>query len=162
MSRNTILIFLVASLLFAGCMPSPYFQKEEAIPQNAWSYKYAPSFKFDITDTSAGYILYFVMRHTQAYPYSNIWIWVDVKKPGDTTYTKTRINVPLAEPSGKWLGRVMGEIYEQYMSISTNDDSHKVFRKKGTYEIRFEQDMRVDPLPEVMNVGLRIEKGNNQ
>jgi gliding motility-associated lipoprotein GldH len=161
MNRNTILIFLLACSLLAGCMPSPYFQKEEAIPQNAWSYKYAPTFKFDITEPAVGYVLYFVIRHTQAYPYSNIWIWVDVKQPGDSTFTRKRFNRVLAEPSGKWLGRGMGEIYEQYIPLTTDEEGKTMFKKKGSYEIRFEQDMRTDPLPEVMNIGLRIEKLSN-
>jgi len=146
-------------LLFTGCLPSPYYQNEESIPGNSWQYNYKPSFKFEITDTSYYYNLYFLIRHTAAYPFENIWVWVYTKQPGDTSFEKTRIEIPLAERSGKWLGRGMGEIYEQRLPISGNG---YIFKKKGQYEIRFEQNMRVDPLPEVLHVGLRIEKAGQR
>lgn len=159
MYRHTVLIVLFCCLLAVGCMPSPYYQREEAIPQNAWNIQYKPDFKFDIADTTAHYNLFFIIRHTNAYAYSNIWMWIYVKQPGDKSFQKFRVNIPLAEASGKWLGRGMGEIYEQYMPIAF-DGMDKFFKKPGTYEIRLEQNMRVNPLPEVLNVGLRIEKNN--
>src|ERR1039458_9259968 len=107
-----ILLSLNLSLILTGCLPAPYFQKEETIPQYSWTYNFKPSFTFNITDSNAIYQPYFVIRHTQAYPYSNLWIWVYVKTPGDTITKKERVNIVLAENNGKWLGRGMGEIYE--------------------------------------------------
>jgi gliding motility-associated lipoprotein GldH len=143
-------------VLLAGCMPAPYYQKQESMPQNAWAYNYKPSFKFEITDTTARYQPYFIIRHTQAYPYSNIWLLLYIKTPGDSIAKKQRINIILAESTGKWLGRGMGEIYEQRMPISFGDSVR--FIRKGTYEVAMEQNMRINPLPEILNVGLRLEK----
>ena len=148
--------FLLFTFYLLGCLPAPYFQKEEAIPQNAWAYNFKPSFTFEITDTTAAYQPYFLIRHTQAYPFCNVWVWVYVKTPGDSVVKKEHINITLAEPTGKWLGRGMGEIYEQRMPIDLSDSIR--FNHKGTYIISFEQNMRVNPLPEVLNVGLRLEK----
>lgn len=158
MSRNTGYIFIIAILLLvSGCLSSPYYQKEYAMPKNAWAYNFRPSFKFEITDTNSLYNLYFLIRHTDAYPFSNIWLMVYTKKPGDTTFEATRLEIPLAEPSGKWLGRGMGEIWEQRMPISVEGDT-LMLRTKGMWEIRIEQNMRTNPLPEILQVGLRAEK----
>lgn len=155
--HSPILILLVAVLsLLAGCLPAPYFQKEEAIPQYAWNYSFKPTFTFDITDTAAAYQSWFVMRHTQSYPYCNVWMWVYVKAPGDSLPRKERVNITLAENSGKWLGRGMGEIYEQRMKLDFGDSIK--FNRAGTYTVSLEQNMRINPLPEVLNVGFRIEK----
>jgi gliding motility-associated lipoprotein GldH len=156
MFRNSIIVLLLSCLVFAGCVPSPVYQREEPIPQNAWSYDFKPDFKFDITDTTSLYNIFFLIRHTEAYRYSNIWMWVYTKRPGDSTFQKSRINIPLAEASGKWLGRGMGEIWEQRLPISLADPT--MLRKKGTYEIKFEQNMRINPLPDILHIGLRIEK----
>lgn len=118
-------------------------------------YNFKPTFEFNITDTEVNYQPYFLIQHTQAYPYGNIWMWVYVKGPGDSIANKERINVTLAEPNGKWLGRGMGEIYEQRMRIAF--DSIR-FSRKGPYKVSFEQDMRINPLPEVLHVGFRLEK----
>lgn len=154
--RN-ILIILCCSWLIAGCLPSPYYQAQEPIPQNAWNYNFKPSFTFDITDTNVNYQPYFIIRHTQAYPYNNIWMWLYIKTPGDSIAKKARINITLAEQSGKWLGRGMGEIFEQRMKVSLGDSID--FHKAGTYKITLEQNMRINPLPDIMNVGFRLEKG---
>ncbi len=153
---------LTFSLLcfLAGCLPAPYFQKEEVVPQGAWTYNFKPSFEFEITDTSVGYQPYFLIRHTQAYPYSNLWVLLYITVPGDSIVKVERVNVPLAENTGKWLGRGMGEIYEQRLPMNLGDSVH--FNKKGIYKISMEQNMRVNPLPEVLNVGLRISiKGSS-
>lgn len=155
--RFLVLIAFCAALGFAGCLPSPYYQKDQTIPRNQWTYQFKPKFKFEITDTTSTYNLYFIIRHTEAYPFSNIWMWVYTKQPGDSVATRSRIEIPLAEPSGKWLGKGMGEIWEQRLPM-TKDGAPMVFNKTGTYEMQFEQNMRVNPLPEVLQIGLRVEK----
>jgi gliding motility-associated lipoprotein GldH len=140
-------------------MPSPYYQKEEGVPQNAWQWQFQPVFKINIPDTTSRYSTYFVVRHTDAYPYSNIWMWVYTKKPGDSVFNRMRVNIQLAESSGHWLGRGMGEIWEQYMPV-TLGNNEKIFTRPGTYEVKFEQNMRVNPLPEILHIGLRVEKLN--
>jgi gliding motility-associated lipoprotein GldH len=151
---SLLTVTLICTL--AGCLPAPYYQKEEAIPQNAWNYNFKPTFTFDITDTTAFYQSYFLIRHTQAYPYCNVWVFLNVTTPGDTVVKKERINVVLAEATGKWLGRGMGEIFEQRMKFVFSDAVS--FRRAGTYKITMEQNMRINPLPDVLNVGIRLEK----
>lgn len=155
--RYTGLFVFILLACFTSCIKSPYYQKEYSVPQNAWRYQFKPSFKFEITDTTSSYDLFFNIRHTEAYPFSNIWVWIYTKQPGDSTFQKSRIEIPLAEPSGKWMGRGAGEIWEQHMPLTAGDKA-MVFKKTGTYEIRMEQNMRVDPLPEVLQIGLRVEK----
>jgi gliding motility-associated lipoprotein GldH len=149
-------LILVCGSLFAACRLAPHYQKQEAIPGNAWNYNFKPAFRFDITDSNAQYQPYFIIRHTQAYQYNNIWMWLYIKTPGDTAATKARINITLSEPSGKWLGRGMGEIYEQRMPISLGDSVD--LSRPGTYEVVMEQNMRINPLPEILHVGMRVEK----
>jgi gliding motility-associated lipoprotein GldH len=149
-------LLFILFISFAGCLPAPYFQKQEAIPQYAWNYNFKPKFTFDITDSTAAYQPWLLIRHTQAFPYSNIWLWVYVKSPGDSLPRKERVNIILAESTGKWLGRGMGEIYEQRLKINFSDSIK--FKRKGTYTVSMEQNMRVNPLPEVLNIGFRLDK----
>jgi gliding motility-associated lipoprotein GldH len=152
---RSIIIFFFVLLSCAGCIPSPYYQKQEAIPANAWNYQFKPLFRFDIQDTTVKYRTYFIVQHTQAYPFCNLWMWLYIKTPGDSVIKKERINITLADPSGKWLGRGMGAIYEERVGINFGDQIP--FNRRGTYEVALEQNMRVNPLPEVLHVGLRVE-----
>ena len=156
LKKSTVLLFV---LLFAisGCLTSPYYQQSVTVPSYAWAYNFQPSFRFEVTDTNSYYNLYFLIRHTEAYPYANIWLNIYTKEPGEKFFQQSRIEIPLAETGGKWLGRGMNEIWEQRMPITRND-APMIFKKKGSYEIKLEQNMRINPLPEVLQVGLRVEK----
>ncbi|WP_345079533.1 gliding motility lipoprotein GldH [Nemorincola caseinilytica] len=155
-SWRGVALVLCMAILFAACQPVPHYQKHEAIPHNAWDYNFKPSFTFDITDSNSVYQPYFIIRHTQAYPYNNLWMWLYIKTPGDTVATKARINIVLADAGGKWLGRGMGEIYEQRMPFSLGDSVD--LSRPGTYTIALEQNMRINPLPEILHIGVRVEK----
>jgi len=155
------LTILLCVFLLASCMPSPYYQKNHTVPGNAWDLGFKPGFKVAITDTGVFYTVYFLIRHTEAYPYSNLWLRVHSTQPGDTIPEVSRIEIPLAAPSGQWLGRGMGGIWEHRMILTGRQDK-SLFAKPGTYELSLEQDMRVNPLPEVLQVGLRVEKGEKR
>ena len=164
-SRPLLILFLSCGLLLQGCLESPYFQKQASIPDYEWNYKFTPTFEFEETDTTYLYNVYFLMRHTEAYPYANVWMNVYTQTPEDTAFKKQRVNVELAATSGKnngqWLGRGMGEIWEHKLRLTHEGDT-AILHRKGKYKFRFEQDMRVNPLPEVLQVGLRVEKGNRR
>lgn len=153
-------------MLLASCLDAPVFQAQQSIPKAAWAYANKPSFQFDITDTAARYHPYFLIRHTDAYPFSNIWVWVETLAPGDSTPQRSRIEVPLADRRGAWLARgddglpggsSTGAIWEHRAPLRPVD-APVIFPKTGRYTIRFEQAMRTNPLPEVLQVGLRVEK----
>jgi gliding motility-associated lipoprotein GldH len=160
MFQKKVLAFLSSVIIttaFASCGVSPQYQDYVTIPHHAWAHNFVPEFIVDITDTAARYQLFFVTRHTDAYPYSNIWVSISTKAPGDTVFTKFRKEIVLAAPSGQWLGRGAGDIFESKIPI--NDILQPaVFSKKGEYTIRLSQDMRMNPLPEMLTAGIRIEK----
>lgn len=175
--KRIAFVFILGLQLLSGCVSSPYYQKSYAVPSNKWAYDFKPDFVVEITDTGIHYNVFFIMRHTNNYPYANIWMNILVKTPGDSVFRKTRVEVPLASAQGRWLGMGMGEIYEQrrmivldHKAIPVTDDLISVseisfddlFRKAGRYEIRLEQNMRDQSLPEVLHTGLRIEKSSER
>lgn len=172
-----ILTIAGIALSLTGCLKSPDYQKIVAIPDAAWKSAYMPEFRIDIRDTGIYYKTYLLIRHTNNYAYSNIWLNVWVKGPQDSTFQHTRIEVPLANLQGRWLGNGMGELFEQrrMLVLDLNEvpltdelvayaesGIRQMFRQKGIYTIRFEQNMRDVALPEVLQVGLRVEKGGER
>jgi gliding motility-associated lipoprotein GldH len=155
-----LMLLPVFALLLAGIscnVSSPYYQKQVAIPNTAWAYDFQPVFKITVSDTASRYRMYFLLRHDENFPYSNIWFRMKVKAPGDSVFSDgDRIEADLADPQGKWLGKGMGGIWEQKIPLATKDIP--LLNRKGDYEIKIEQIMRMDPLPSVLNVGLMVEK----
>jgi gliding motility-associated lipoprotein GldH len=160
LSKQGFLLFACCMLhfAFASCTrPSPQYQDHYNVPGGQWNSNFRPEFKFVIDDTTAAYQLQLLLRHTDAYPFSNIWINMESRAPGDTSFGKVRVEIPLAAPSGQWLGKGFGELYEQRVPI-TSLSRPAFFARRGEYVVRISQDMRRNPLPEVLIVGLRLEK----
>ncbi len=155
MSYNKIITLLVVITLIASCIPSNTFEKNESILHHRWDKKDSKVFEFDITDTTSKYLMYVTMRHTDAYNFSNIWLNVHTIEPNGKTM-KQKMELPLAESSGRWTGKGMNEIYEHKIRMSGN--SNMKFEHKGLYRIKLEQIMRENPLKEVLSIGIRLER----
>lgn len=133
------------------------FEKNIQIPGHEWKWDYKPEIKFDITDTTTAYNIFITLRHTEAYEYRNIWLFVYSKQPGDTVFQKERIELTLQNTEGKWLSASgMDDIWEHRVLLFQN----LKFKKSGSYSIQLEQNMRDNPLKHVMNAGVRIEKAS--
>jgi len=156
--KPILIIILAVAMGITSCgVTSSDYQKQVQIPGAKWASAFQPDFKVDIRDTHARYVTSLIVRHDEAYPNSNIWIRMKVKVPGDSVFREgNRIEKQLANASGVWLGKGMGGIWEERIVIPAKEAPQ--FNRPGTYEIRIEQLMRNDPLPAVLNVGLRIEK----
>ncbi len=52
-------------------------------------------------------------------------------------------------------------ITDELIAISA-ESINNIFRKKGRYEIRLEQNMRENSLSDILHVGLRVEKSSQR
>jgi len=148
----SILFFFLLS--FTSCTPVGVFEKNVPIPNHKWESQFEPVINFDIADTTATYNVYIVMRHTNKYAFNNIWVKAKVKEPGSQQWKTGQYDLPLADNNRGWLGTGMDDIFEHRILVQQQTR----FLRPGKYEYSIQQIMREDPLPEVMNVGLRIEK----
>jgi gliding motility-associated lipoprotein GldH len=152
---NRILLTLYCFLvLTVSCETIDLFEKNVSVPGRAWDYSFKPEISFEIRDTAAYYQVYFVVRHTDAYGYNNIWIKANSKAPGDSSFSSQRFDCPLAT-NDRWTGSAMDDIYEHRILLYNQPVK---FRRSGTYTVQLEQVMRENPLKHVLNLGIRIEK----
>ena len=140
--------------LLSSCTTTDLYEKTAVIPAHGWKSSFIPSFSFNITDTNASYRIYFVIRHTDKYHFNNIFVNLKFKRPGHDSTETDRFDLKLANDDAGWLGSGMDDIYEQRIPV----DLGYHFSKPGTYSYSIEQIMREDPLENVLNAGLRIEK----
>jgi len=140
-------------MVLQACNTIGVFEKTDAFGGHAWPSSSRPSFVFDIQDTSAYYNLYAVLRHTDAYHYNNIWLSITSIAPGDTAITMQQ-SFKLGDNKLGWLGTTMDDVIEHRMLIT----GKPVKLKKGSYTFILQQIMREDPLLNVLNAGIRVEK----
>lgn len=143
------------SLQLSSCTTIDLYEKVVPIPRHQWQSSYKPEFAFTIKDTAVPYQLYVILRHNNKYKYNNIWVNLYAKGPVDTAQKFVR-ELPLASKEG-WLGTGMDDIFESRVAVF-DKNQYYYFKRAGSYTFVLEQIMRDDPLTDVMNVGLRIEK----
>jgi gliding motility-associated lipoprotein GldH len=158
-SLKSFRFFLLTAcgLQLAACsIPAGVFEKDVTVPRQQWESNFKPRIDFIVKeeDTASLYNVYFVLRHTDAYNYNNIWIQGTVLQPGDTATKSERYNLVLATNEKGWTGDGMDDIYENRLQIQ----SQTKFKRPGTYTFMVEQIMREDPLKHILNVGIRVEK----
>ncbi len=137
-----------------GCSRLDLFEKVVFTPKQEWDQSFQPEFTFDIEDTVSTYKVFFIIRHADAYAYNNIWIKLTSKLPGDKTIRDERFDVQLATEK-RWLGSGMDDLYDHRVLLYRDPVR---FNKPGRYTLRISQDMRIDPLDYIFNVGIRLEK----
>ena len=147
---------IVSSLLFllGSCKTADTFERNITIPSHEWDRAFRPEISFDITDTASLYNIYITLRHTHAYRYSNIWLNVQFQLPGDTLNIQ-RVNLLLATNEKGWLGTGMDDIWELRQLITPQPFR---FNRRGKATFTLEQIMRDNPLPDILNAGIRVEK----
>ncbi|HYM93681.1 MAG TPA: gliding motility lipoprotein GldH [Chitinophagaceae bacterium] len=151
LNRFAFYCLLITACLYS-CTTIDLYEKDVSIPGHQWSSSFKPSFTFTIKDTTKPYQFFLVLRHTEKYKYTNIYINLYVKAPVSDSVQKIQRSLTLATTDG-WLGKGMDDIYEHRIALG---DAQTL--KAGTYQFTLEQIMRDDPLENILNVGLRIEK----
>jgi gliding motility-associated lipoprotein GldH len=148
-----ILLPAIVMLFIGGCTdPNAIIDKNAPIEDHNWSYANRIKNAVKINDVSVPYNLYINLRVTGDYKYSNIFVLI--RRNGPKLKGITRYEVKLANPDGEWLGQGSGNLYSYQVPILTDFK----FPEKGTYEFEIEQNMRDNPLHEISDVGLRVEK----
>ena len=150
-----IYLLLLACCLFFSCTTIDLFEKTVTIPGHEWQSSFRPSFTFTIKDTSSPYKIFLILRHNEKYHFNNIYVNLYIKAPGQDSAVKIQRDLLLATPETGWLGSGMDDIYEHRIELAARERL-----KAGTYTFTIEQIMREDPLANVLNAGLRLEKEN--
>jgi gliding motility-associated lipoprotein GldH len=149
------IVFPVAltAILLISCDSNRVFEKNIRIPDGIWDRNNPVRFEVVVEDTITPHNLYINVRNTGMYPVSNLYLFVTTIAPSGHTIKDT-VQVILADERGKWLGKGLGDIWD-------NQKLYKEqvrFAQKGEYIFEYEQAMRLEKLPFILDVGLRVEK----
>jgi len=154
MRKTLPFLFLICTaILVSSCDSKRVFDDNKTLPDNIWDKTNKVSFAVNITDTVSAHNVYINVRNADGYPYGNLYLFIHTKFPSGQTFTDT-LECVLADANGKWLGDGLGDIYDNQILFKRNVR----FRQSGTYTFDLEQGMRLEKLPLIMDVGMRIEK----
>jgi len=142
-------------LFFSSCNKNVVYSKYQKFDDNEWFVKDKAVFDVDITDTESLNSISLMVRHADAYPFSNLYLFVTTTYP-DGKSIKDTMQIVLASQKGEWFGSGAGDIYDLKVPVKKNTR----FVLPGKYQFSIEQGMRVDPLPLMMDLGFEIEKND--
>ena len=144
-------VFLISIL---ACAKGGIFNEYKTIPQAVWNRDSLVQFQVSVTDTLQRHNLFIGVRNDIDYKYSNLWLFVEIVQPGDTTAVKDTFEFTLADPSGKWLGSGFGGVKTNEMLFKRN----VYFPVLGNYDIKIQHGMRGKLLEGITDIGFRVEK----
>jgi gliding motility-associated lipoprotein GldH len=150
---DVIFLFTLTAILFVSCDPNRVFEKNIRIPDGIWDRNNQVRFEVIIEDTITPHNLYINVRNTGMYPVSNLYLFITTTAPSGHTIKDT-VQVILADERGKWLGKGLGDIWDNQRLYK----EQVRFAQKGKYIFEYEQAMRIEKLPFILDVGLRVEK----
>lgn len=151
--HNSFFCLVLLVVFFTSCSNNVVFSKYQTFTESGWGTKDKATFDVDITDTQTLNNISLMVRHGDAYPYSNLFLFVTTKYPDGKVLTDT-MEIVLSNQKGEWQGSGAGDIFDVKIPVKKNVR----FPLAGKYQFIFEQGMRVDPLPMIMDFGFEIEK----
>ncbi|HWY13047.1 MAG TPA: gliding motility lipoprotein GldH [Bacteroidia bacterium] len=151
---NALGVILIFSILFfSSCNNNVVFSKYQSFEENEWFAKNKVTFEVNMTDINSLHDISVMIRHADGYPYSNLFVFLTTKYP-DGKVTLDTLECILANAKGEWMGNGAGDIYD--ITIPLKQSTR--FPLAGKYSFTFEQAMRTDPLPLIMDFGFEIKR----
>ena len=146
-------ILVCFGLLF-GCQRNRTFEHNVSIPGGAWEQAHPVELSVNIPDTTSSYNLFLTVRHTTDYPFENLWLNITTTYPSGNSGTLRKQVYLGNNKDRRWNGECIRDICLAQIPIV--EGLH--FSEIGEYRFKLQHIMRTDPLPDILDVGLRIEK----
>lgn len=145
-------LYIALIILCVGCNHSVLTSHYETIPDGGWNADSTLVFPFEITDSLAMYDIIMNVRHTDAYPYQNIWLFTRLYADTICLQSDT-LEFYLADSRGRWLGNGFGRLHDMPMM-----QRHNVgFEVPGCYRLEVQQAMREDVLCGISDFGVTVQ-----
>jgi len=150
-AASLFIFSLAVSLL--SCDTNTVIDQYQRIPDAHWKKDAPVTITADLSEPKALYDIYFQVRNTSDYAYSNLFLFITTTLP-DASKTRDTVECFLADPEGKWIGNGFGKIKESRWLMRKG----MMIRKPGLYKFEIEQAMRGEELEGISDIGLKIVK----
>lgn len=158
-TRNSILLLAAIAAVFCSCDKKRVFDEYKNL-NGKWNKDSIVSFEIDQKDTVSRYNLFVNVRSNNSYPYSNLFLIVEMQEPGSRLTKVDTLEYQMANPDGSLMGDGFTDTKESKLWYKENVH----FPKAGKYRFTIMQAMRqtgkvpgVQELDGITDVGLRME-----
>jgi gliding motility-associated lipoprotein GldH len=150
------LSFFALLVFLGGCDSRRIFEDNVEFRDRKWKIAEPVQFQFTIDDASKKYNLLMNIRNSLDYPYARIFVNYDLLRQDSSSLTKKMLAEYLFDQkTGRPFGTSgIGDIYDHQFPVVKNYS----FEKAGAYTIKLNQFMRMDTIPGILAVGIRVER----
>lgn len=149
---------IISVILFSqSCGNRDVYNDGITFKDEMWEANNPAKFQVEVSDTINLHNIYLIIRNTDSYPNSNLFLFITTTSPENNSLRDT-LECILADEKGNWLGRGFGKVRDNLVVYKPDVR----FPVKGVYKIEIQQAMRNDRLAGILNVGLRIEKAKTK
>jgi gliding motility-associated lipoprotein GldH len=147
-------------VVFGSCNDNRVYEQVVDFNNQEWIVSDKPSFEFEIDDIESKYNIFSDVRNAVSYPYARFYFTYYLQDSSGVEVQRKLVGEYLfdaktGKPSGK---SGIGDLYDHRFLLLQNYQ----FPAKGKYRIVFEQFMRMDTLPGIVAIGVRVEKAGNK
>jgi gliding motility-associated lipoprotein GldH len=121
--------------------------------QDVWELSNPLEFNFEIPDTSQYFDFQMSVTNTDAYEFSNMYLFVNMKFPNDR-WLRDTLEMYVTDRLGRQLGSSEGGGYENLLLYKYN----RKMPLPGNYQFKIEHGMRQEKLKGVRKVNLTLKK----
>jgi len=146
------LLVIVFLSLFTSCSSDVVYSRFSPMKSGEWHQDSVVCFDYSITDNHAAYQMVIYVRHTERYPYQNMWLFVDNAGQTDT------LEFYLADDRGRWLG----DKHHGFIEMPVLLEDSKQFPDTGLYRLSIRQGMRDSLLRGITDIGLEIIRNGQE
>jgi gliding motility-associated lipoprotein GldH len=153
MKVKQLLLVLLLALLASSCHQKRVYEDFYSIGRAGWDTDSTARFNVNIAEKYGSFNFLVAYRNLESYPYSNLWLTLRIEAP-DKTVVRDTLEIPMAYPNGKWMGKGTGGVYYNEFEYRKNI----VFPLPGEYKIAIRHAMRPENLIGIKDIGILIEK----
>ena len=132
-----IFSLLLISLFVCSCVQNNVFDEYKVVPKVGWHKDSIKEFKLVNMDSLKEHNLFFNIRSSNSYPFSNLYIIGSLQFPNGKKIIDT-LEYQMALPNGEWLGTGGVSIKENKLWFKENFK----FTEEGEYKISVSHAMR--------------------
>ncbi len=152
---SSLILFLALSI--SACGPNYIVEKELPITAGEWSYDQQLDFDFEIEDSLKLYNLLLDINYEKIYPKQNLYLRIHSLFPEREPIAQV-LSIDLMDK----MGRHQGDCNEAACTVEILLQKEAYFNTLGKHTIRLEQFMRINPLPGIKSMTLKVEDTGKQ
>lgn len=149
-----LLFVCVLGTLATACSSDKEFQEKYDFEDQTWPVDELPEFTIEVAETNLEYDVYYSIRHTQDYPFQNMYVQVRITGTEGEVLKSELQNVVLFDPkSGEPKGSGLGSLITRNVRGLRNFQ----FPEAGVYTFQFEQRNRAEVTTGIDSFGIWLE-----